>query len=141
MAPSRAKGAVTFDTVREAGLLLPGVEETTTFGKPTLKVRGKLLACVPSHKSAEPDSLVVRIDFEQRAELVAAEPDIYYLKDHYVGYECVLVRLPRIRADALTDLLLSAWRFVTRSDTRRAGPTKRGPTRPKTDAKRKTKRR
>lgn len=75
MARSRAKGAVTFDTVREAGLLLPGVEESTTFGKPTLKVRGKLLACVPSHKSAEPDSLVVRLDFEQRAELVAAEPD------------------------------------------------------------------
>jgi hypothetical protein len=136
MARSRAKGAVTFETVRDIGLRLPGVEESTSFGKPALKIRGKLLACVPSHKSAEPDSLVVRIDFEQRAELVAAEPDIYYLKDHYVGYACVLVRLPQIRADALTDLLLSACRFVTRSDIRRAVKTKR-PTRPKTDAKKK----
>ena len=139
MARSRAKGAVTFDTVREAGLRLPGVEESTAYGKPALKIRGKLLACVPSNQSVEPDSLVVRIDFEQREELVAAEPDIYYLKDHYVGYACVLVRLPRIRKDALTDLLLSAWRFVTRSDIGRGGRTERRPTQPKTNARKKMK--
>ena len=63
---------------------------------------------------------MVRIDFEQRDELVAAEPDIYYLKDHYVGYECVLVRLSRIRADALADLLMSAWRFVSARDLKKA---------------------
>ena len=139
MVRPRAKGAVTLDTVREAGLRLPGVEESTAYGKPALKIRGKLLACVPSNKAAEPDSLVVRIDFEQREELIAAEPDIYYLKDHYVGYACVLVRLPRIRADALTDLLLSAWRFVTRSDIRRPIQMARRPSRPKTDAKKTTK--
>lgn len=111
-----ARKADTFDAVRKAGLGLPGVEESTMYGAPALKVRGKLVACMASHKSAEPGSLVVRIDFEQREELVAAEPDTYYLTDHYVGYPSVLVRLSRIRADALADLLRSAWRFVNDRD-------------------------
>jgi hypothetical protein len=45
--------------------------------------------------------------------MIAAEPDVYYLKDHYVGYPCVLIRLSRIHPDALKDLLQSSWRFVS----------------------------
>ena len=39
------------------------------YGAPALKIKGKLLACIPTHKSAEPDSLAVRIDFDQRDAL------------------------------------------------------------------------
>jgi len=94
-------------------LELPDVEESTTYGSPALKIRGQLLACIPSHKSAEPDSLAVRIDFDRRADLMAVEPDVYYLKDHYVNYPVVLVRLSRIHPEALRDLLDEAWRFVS----------------------------
>jgi hypothetical protein len=104
---------LTFATVRKLGLDLPDVEEGTTWGTPALKVDGKMFACIASHKSAEPGTLVVRIPFNQRDEMIATEPDIYYLKDHYVGYPCVLVRLSRIREDALRDLLLTGWRFVS----------------------------
>jgi hypothetical protein len=104
---------ISFETVRNIGLELPGVEEGTMYGSPALKVHGKLLTCLPIHKSAEPNSLAVSIDFEQRAELIAAAPDTYYLKDHYVNYPVVLVRLSRIRLDALRDLLALAWRCVT----------------------------
>ena len=116
---------ISFDTVREIGLALPDVEEGTTYGSPALKVRGKMFACIPSHRSAEPDSLVVRIDFDRREELIAADPKTYYLKDHYLGYPCVLVRLTRIRRDELRDLLLMAWRFVSTSEKRRVGRRKR----------------
>ena len=116
---------ISFDTVREIGLTLPDVEEGTTYGSPALKVRGKMFACIPSHRSAEPDSLVIRIDFDRREELIAADPKTYYLKDHYLGYPCVLVRLTRIRRDELRDLLLMAWRFVSTSDKRRVGRRKR----------------
>jgi hypothetical protein len=102
-----------FDTVRKIALALPDVEESTAYGALAFKVNGKLLACTPTHKSAEPDSLMVRVDFAHRAELIAASPDIYYLKDHYVNYPSVLVRLSRIHHDALQDLLGMAWRFVT----------------------------
>jgi len=37
------------------------------------------LACVPSHRSAEPGSLAVRVDFDDRAELLSAAPDVYYV--------------------------------------------------------------
>jgi len=57
-------------------LALPGVKQSTAYGLLALKVQGKLLACVPSHRSAEPGSLVVRIDFDNRALLLAADPDV-----------------------------------------------------------------
>ena len=107
------------DTVRALGLALPDVEEGTTYGSPALKVRGKMFACIAIHKSAEPDSLAVRIDFDQRDELIAADPKTYYLTPHYVDYPVVLVRLGRVHQDALRDLLLTAWRFVSAGGTRR----------------------
>ena len=118
---------VTFDVVREIGLALPEVEEGTMYGSPALKVHGKLLTCLAIHKSAEPQSLAVRIDFDQRAGLLADEPDTYYITDHYVNYRVVLVRLPRIRIDQLRDLLGSALRFVTAQKNRMASrPSAKG---------------
>jgi hypothetical protein len=104
---------VTFDVVREIGLALPDVEDSTTYGSRALKVRGKLLACLAINKSAEPDSLAVRIDFDQRDGLLAEAPEMYYLTDHYRNYPVVLVRLSQIRVDQLRDLLGASWRFVT----------------------------
>jgi hypothetical protein len=109
-----ARGTVNFDTVRNIGLALPGVEESTAYGSPALKVRGKLLVCLPTHRSAEPDSLVVCVDFDDRAELLAGEPDVYYITEHYAGYPSVLVRLARVNPDALRDLVGMAYKFVTR---------------------------
>jgi hypothetical protein len=116
---------INFDTVRSLGLALPGVEESTAYGAPALKVHGKLLACVPSHRSAEPGSLVVRVDFDDRDELLAADPDIYYVTDHYVGYNAVLVRLSQINPDVLRDLLGMAYKFVTRKVAPRS-PSRKG---------------
>jgi hypothetical protein len=45
-------GTIDFDTVRKIALALPGVDETTAYGAPALKVHGKLLACVPVNRSA-----------------------------------------------------------------------------------------
>ena len=104
---------IDFDTVRKIGLALPGVEQSTAYGSPVLKVHGKLLACVPAHRSAEPGSLVVRVNFDDRAELLAAAPDVYYVTDHYLNYSAVLVRMSRVTTDVLHDLLGMAHKFVT----------------------------
>jgi hypothetical protein len=103
------RSTINFDTVRNIGLALPGVEESTAYGQPALKVHGKLLACIPVNPSAEPGSLAVRVDFDDRAELLAADPDVYYVTDHYVGYTAVLVRLSRVSPDVLRDLLGMAY--------------------------------
>jgi hypothetical protein len=115
---------ISFEKVREIGLRLPGAAESTMFGKPALKVRGQMFACLPSQRSAEPDSLAVRVDFEQRAELLKADPDVYYITDHYKGYPAVLVRLARIRPELLKDLLGMAYRVVA-GGTAPAGHTGR----------------
>jgi len=120
------RNAINFDTVRKIGLTLPGVEAGTAYGLPALKVQGKLLACVPANRSAEPDSLVVRVEFDDRTELLAAAPDVYYVTDHYVGYNAVLVRLSRVNPDVLRDLLGMAYKFVTGQAASRAPGQKRG---------------
>lgn len=107
------KSTINFDAVRKIGLALPGVEESTAYGSPALKVGGKLLACVPAHRSAEPGSLVLCVDFDDRAELLATDPDVYYTTDHYLNHASVLVRLSRVRPDVLRDLLGMAHKFVT----------------------------
>lgn len=119
------RSTINFDTVRNIGLTLPGVEESTAYGFPALKVSGELLACVPAHRSAEPGSLVVRVDFDDRAELLAADPDVYYVTDLYVAYNAVLVRLSRVNPDVLRDLLGMAYKFVTRKAAPRTPGRKR----------------
>ena len=114
-----AKKKVSFDMVRELGLALPDVEAGTAYGSPALKVRGKMFACVAINRSAEPDSLAIRVAFDQRDDLIAADPNTYYVTDHYVNYPCVLVRLTRVHPDALRDLLLMAWRFVSANNKKR----------------------
>jgi hypothetical protein len=55
--------AINFDAVRKIGLALPGVEESAAYGAPA--IHGKLLACVPTHRSAERNSLAVRVGFDE----------------------------------------------------------------------------
>src|SRR5262245_50614470 len=109
-----------FARVRKMGLALPGVEESTSWGSPSLKVGGRMFACMAIHSSAEPRSLAV-MDIEARDELIDADPATYYITPHYVNYPTVLVRLAKVHDDALRDLLRTAWRSaVARAPRRRA---------------------
>ena len=126
------RSTIDFNTVRDIGLALPGVEESTAYGSPALKVHGKLMAAIAVNRSAEPGSLMVRVDLDDRAELLAADPDVYYVTDHYAPGNAVLVRLSRVNRDVLRDLLGMAHKFVTRNTApspparkrRKAGPGK-----------------
>jgi hypothetical protein len=104
---------ITFNVVREIALALPDVEEDSLHGAPTVKVSGRLLACPALHKSAEANSIVVRVGVEQRASLLACSPNVYYVTDHYRNYPSVLARLDRIDRGELSELLGMGWRFVT----------------------------
>jgi hypothetical protein len=93
--------SVTFAAVRKIALSLDNVEEGTSYGTPGFRVGGVLF--LRFHQDGE--SLVVRTDFEQREELLAADPASYYITDHYVNYEWILVRAACVHADALRDLI------------------------------------
>jgi hypothetical protein len=109
--------AVTFEDVRRIAMSLENVEEGTSYGTPAFKVRGKLIARLRE----DGDSLVVGTTFEEREETMAAEPETYYITDHYLKYPWVLVRLSRVHADALRDLIGRAWRLAatTKATTKR----------------------
>jgi hypothetical protein len=105
--------ADTFATVQTVGLTLPDVEATTKYdGSPVLKVGGSFMAGLATHRSAEPETLVVRVGFEERAWLLEDAPETYYVTDYHRNYPVVLVRLSQIDRDALRDLLSVSWRLA-----------------------------
>ncbi len=77
------------------------------------KADGRLFAANPyPRRDVEPNSLGVSMCFEERAQLLAAHPDVYYLTDHYAKYPGVLVRLSSIGRIELRDILAVAWRYA-----------------------------
>jgi len=102
------KRRVRYDTLWRLALALPGVEEGTSYGTPAFKVGGKLLARLRE----DGESLVVRIGFLERELLMKADPETFYITDHYLNYPAVLVRLPKVRAAKLGEVLEQAWRQV-----------------------------
>ena len=100
-----------FATAREIALSLPNAEEVSSYGTPGFKANGELFARL--HQDGE--SLVVKMDFEQRDALMAHDPETYYITDHYLNYEWILVRLSPVQPDALRDLLRGACRFASTS--------------------------
>jgi len=102
----RGSPATSFAIVRDVGITVPGVEAATRYdGTPVLQLHGIFVAGLATHRSAERNSLVVRVDLEERARLIEDAPETYYVTDYYRKYPLVLVRLSHVDRDALHDLL------------------------------------
>ncbi|MFI5283319.1 MAG: MmcQ/YjbR family DNA-binding protein [Candidatus Dormibacterales bacterium] len=97
-----------FEAVRDIALMLPGVEESTSYGTPSFKVRKKFLA-----RLREEDVLVVMIDLADKEFLIRSQPAVYFSTPHYDGYPAVLVRLSKVKRPEITRLLAASHRFVT----------------------------
>ena len=86
--------------VRTVGLALPDVEAATKYdGSPVLKMGGCFMAGLATHRSAEPETLVVRAGMDERAWLLEDAPQTYYVTDYYRNHPVVLVRLSRIDSE------------------------------------------
>ena len=97
---------ITFARVKKIAAELPGVEESTSYGTPALKVRGKLMARLREDKR----TLVVRVTWEERERALAVAPEVYFLTDHYRAYNWVLLRLNASTVPQLRASLRHAWR-------------------------------
>jgi hypothetical protein len=109
--------AITFDTVTDIARAFPDVERVAKYdGSPVLKVHGSFVAGLATDESvrrrpealagqAEADTLVVRIDPDERVWLLDDAPDTYYLTDYYRKYPVVLARMSALTRDAVHDLL------------------------------------
>ncbi len=98
---------MTWDEAAGLGLALPGVEIGSSYGTPALKVAGKLMARLWE----DGETLVLKgVGFDQRELLMEVEPEVFFVTDHYLNYDCVLMRLPRAEPPALAGLLDQIWR-------------------------------
>jgi len=109
----KSVSGVTFDTVREIAKTLPDSEESTSYGTPAFKVKGRLF--VRLHQSG--GALVVGVDFDQREEMMSTSPEKFYITDHYLKYPWVLMRMSNVTPDELRDLLTGSWRRAAAGKT------------------------
>jgi hypothetical protein len=85
---------------------LPGVEETISWGQPTLKAHGKLWVWWSPHE----DAPVFKVPFEEREVLVEAEPETFFFTPHYKNHPLVLVRPEKLDPDWAKVNLIMVWR-------------------------------
>lgn len=86
----------------------PEVEESTSYGTPAIKVRGKLMARLRTG----PDALMIRVtDLGEKQALLQGEPDAFFTIPHYDGHASVLVRLEVVDPQLLSELIEDAWRM------------------------------
>src|SRR5687768_10884243 len=86
-----ARRVASWETVCELGAELPEVEQSTWYGTPALKVRGKGFA-----RLREDGALVVMVDVLEREALMQEDADTFYITPHYQEYPAMLVNLERI---------------------------------------------
>ena len=83
---------------------LPEFEESTSYGRPALKVRGKFFASLRTN----PDAIVVRCDLEEKELLLEARSDILFETPHYHGWAYVLVKVDA-PLDDVREFLFDSW--------------------------------
>jgi hypothetical protein len=98
-----------YERYLKIALVLPGAEASTSYGTPSVKIRGKLLS---RWRSEAEGALAIRCDFLDRQILLQTQPEVFFLTDHYLDYPMVLVRLEKVSLAVLVDVAERAWRLV-----------------------------
>jgi hypothetical protein len=101
---------ITWNTVRELALALPDTEESTSYRTPAIKFRGKMFVRLKE----DGETIVVTITLSDRAMRLEADPDVFFVTEHYRPFPYVLVRLSVVTKRDLKELLADAWKLVAR---------------------------
>jgi hypothetical protein len=90
-------------------LAMPAAETSTSYGTPAVKVRGKLMS---RWRTEAEGALAIRCDFLDRQILLLAQPEIFFLTDHYRDYPMILMRLEKASRTTMAEAVERAWRLV-----------------------------
>ncbi|GII19968.1 MmcQ/YjbR family DNA-binding protein [Planomonospora parontospora] len=93
--------------MRDIALELPEVEESVSWGTPSLKVRGRLFL----RRHEDPELTVVKVSSEERKALTAARPEVFLVTPHYENHRYMLVRTAELAEEELRELVAEAWRL------------------------------
>lgn len=100
---------MTWEKLVAFGCTLPEVAESTSYGTPALKVKGRLIARLRTDNDG---SLALRCSLGEKEALLADPDPAFFTTSHYAGHGYVLVDLDRADADQLRELLDAAWWLV-----------------------------
>ncbi|QGV76909.1 MmcQ/YjbR family DNA-binding protein [Streptomyces ficellus] len=93
--------------VRRIAMALPETVEKEAWNIPTFRVAGKMYVTIPDDQS----SFAVRCPRHERAELIAAEPEKFWVPPHEASSAWVRVRLVALEGEEeLRDILVDSWR-------------------------------
>ena len=106
MSDGEAKNYLEF--VRGVALKLPFVEEGTAYGNPAFRVKGKYMGGLRE----DGDTLSIKVEKIERDMMIQSEPEKYFITDHYLNYDYVVVRLAHVTEDDLHYLFKQAWRLA-----------------------------
>lgn len=102
----------------------PGVEVSTAYRTPAMKVKGKFMARLRTEAEGW---LAIKCDFMSREMLLQAAPHAFHLTPHYESYPMILVDLAAIDDAGLAEVIERAWRMTASEkvvrdwDARQAG--------------------
>jgi|GEM_PF-178383 hypothetical protein len=125
-----AKRGLSYADLVEFALTLPGVEESTSYGTPALKVRGKLMARLWE----DGETVVLKCEWEERERLMATYPDVFYLTDHYLKHPYVLLKLAQARTGLMRPAVEAAWKIAAQKGLEKESMKKTDPTEQHRDA-------
>jgi hypothetical protein len=100
-----AKFAMTWDDITLLALVLPGTELSTSYGRPAVKVRGKMFVVT----GKTDDHFVLRATLDEIDMLIDTQPEVFFQTPHYVGWEAVLVRYAAADPERIAVLVERAW--------------------------------
>ena len=99
----------TEDDVRRIALSLPETVEKPWYGTPGFRVKDKGFLRIRSE--AEGGLVVFVEDLGEKEALLGSDPDKFFTTPHYDGHASVLVNLPAIEVDELSELIVDSWRL------------------------------
>lgn len=113
-----------FDDVKKLAGHLPEVTESTSYGTPSLKVRGKSFCRMWGEREYErygvfdTEVLVVFCDVDEKPLLIAMSEGALFTTPHYDGHGSVLIRLKDIAGDDLVEHLEESYLLKAPSSLR-----------------------
>ncbi len=98
----------TLDDLRAAALALPEVVEAPHFTVTSFRVNGRIVAQETTHRTDGTPHAIVNVPVGRAEILVEVRPDVF---DWAIWgtHRSLRVRLPRIKADELEELVRDAW--------------------------------
>ncbi len=88
---------------------LGGVTEAVSYGEPSLRVGKAMLTRL---RVADASIVLKDVDPDERDALIARTPELFFVEEHYVGYDIVLARLSKAHMSRLGPFIERSWRRI-----------------------------